>query len=103
MSDSSIWTIDKTLSGSCIPGRGEPGSDGSEGVLRIHQSSSITGVSSSNSLVGGGLPPLQRCHQSIFQPQPPKLYKSEALLSDRPSHTAYLSLFWNGAKWYLIL
>ena len=32
---SSTWTIDRTLSGTTTLGQCEPGSDGSEGVLRI--------------------------------------------------------------------
>ena len=32
---SSIWQIDRTLSGSSSPGQSEPGSDGNEGLLRI--------------------------------------------------------------------
>ena len=40
---SSIWPIDRTLSGATTPSQSGPGSDGNEGVLRIPQSSSITG------------------------------------------------------------
>ena len=39
------------LSGSTTPGKSEPGSNGNEGVLRIPQSSSITGVSPSDCLI----------------------------------------------------
>ena len=64
---SSIWPIDRTLSGATIPGQSGPGSNGNEGVLRILQSSSITGISQSDCLVsytghwlgGGFLIPLQ--------------------------------------------
>ena len=35
MSNSSIWPIDKTLSGATTPGQSGPGSNGSDGVLRI--------------------------------------------------------------------
>ena len=48
---SSIWPIDRTLSGATTPGQSKPGTDGNEGVLRIPKSSSITGTSSSDSLV----------------------------------------------------
>ena len=56
----------------------KPGSDGTEGVLRIPQSSSIAGTSLSDCLVsytghslwGGGLTPLQRSSRCILQPQP---------------------------------
>ena len=37
MSNSSIWPIDKTLSGATIPGQSGPGSNGNEGVLQITQ------------------------------------------------------------------
>ena len=32
---SSIWPIDRTLSGATTPGQSRPGSDGNEGVLYI--------------------------------------------------------------------
>ena len=48
---SSIWPIDRTPSGNTTPGKSGPGSDGNEGVLRIPQSSSITGTSPSDCLV----------------------------------------------------
>ena len=66
------------LSGATIPGQSGPESDGNEGVLRIPQSSSITGTSPLDGLVlylghslgGGGLTPLQRYSQCILQSQP---------------------------------
>ena len=48
---SSNWLIDRTLPGATTPGQSRPWSDGSEGVLRITQSSSITGTSRSDCLV----------------------------------------------------
>ena len=48
---SSIWSIDRTLSGAIAPGQSEPGSDGNEGVLYIPQSSSNTRTSQSDCLV----------------------------------------------------
>ena len=48
---SSIWPIDRTLSGATTPGQSGPGSDGNKGVLHIPQSSSITGTSPSDCLV----------------------------------------------------
>ena len=39
---SSIWSIDRTLSGATTPGQSEPGNNGNEGVLYIPQSSSLT-------------------------------------------------------------
>ena len=58
----------KTLSGATTPSQNGPGSDGNEEVLRISQSSSITGISPSDflvsypghSLVGGGLSSLKK-------------------------------------------
>ena len=51
MQFSSIWPIDRTLSGANTPGQSGPESDGNEGVLCIPQNSSITGTSSSDCLV----------------------------------------------------
>ena len=51
MSNSSIWPIDRTLSGATTPGSSRPGNYGNEGVLCIPQSSSITGTSALNSLL----------------------------------------------------
>ena len=48
---SSIWPIDRTLSGATTLGLSELGSDDNEGVLCILQSSSITGTSPSDCLV----------------------------------------------------
>ena len=45
MSNSSIWPIDRTLSGATTLGQSGPESNGNEGVLCIPQSSSITGAS----------------------------------------------------------
>ena len=42
---SSIWPIDRTLSGATTLGPSGPGSDGDEGMLRIPQNSSIIGAS----------------------------------------------------------
>ena len=50
MPNSPIGPLDRTLSGTTIPGQSGPGSDGYEGVLRIPQSSSITGASPSDCL-----------------------------------------------------
>ena len=80
---SSIWSIDKTLSGATTPGQSEHGNDGNEGLLRILESSIITGTSASDCLVSytghwlrGRLTPLQRYSRCTLQPQPtgsPKL------------------------------
>ena len=70
---SSIWPINRTLSGATIAGQSGPGSDGNKGVLRIPQSSSITETSPSDCLVsyqdtrlGVGLTP----HQSVYSTVP---------------------------------
>ena len=48
MSNDSTLLIDRTLSGATTPVQSRPGSYGNEGVLRIPQSFSITGASSSD-------------------------------------------------------
>ena len=48
---SSIWAIDRTLSGAITLGQSGPGSNGNEGVLCILQNSCITGTSLSDCLV----------------------------------------------------
>ena len=51
MSNTFIWSIDRTLSGATTPGQSGPGSDVNEGVLRIHHSSSIMGALPSDCLL----------------------------------------------------
>ena len=51
MSNSSIWPIDRTLSGATTPSQSRPGKDGNKGTLHIPQSSSITETSPSDCLV----------------------------------------------------
>ena len=51
MQFNSIQPVHRNLSGATILGQSSPGSNGSEGVLRIPQSSSITGTSPSDCLV----------------------------------------------------
>ena len=51
MSNSSIWSLDRILSGATTPSQSEPGSDSNEGVAHIPQRSSITGASPSDCLV----------------------------------------------------
>ena len=64
------------LSGATTPGQSGPVSDGNKGVLRIPQSSSITGTSPSDCLMSspghslGDLTHLQRSSRCILQPQP---------------------------------
>ena len=78
MSNSSIWLIDRILTGFTILGHCGTGSDGNEGVLRILQSTRITGALQSNDLVlyprhllckGVGLTLLQRYSLCILQPR----------------------------------
>ena len=47
---SSIWPIERTLSGATTPSQSELGSDDNKGVLHIHQNSRITGASPSDCL-----------------------------------------------------
>ena len=51
MSNSSIWSIDGTLSGATTPGQSESGSDGNERILCIPQSSSIVEASPADCLL----------------------------------------------------
>ena len=51
MQFSSIWPIERAISGATTPGQSGPVSDGNDGVLHIPQSSSITGTSPSDCLV----------------------------------------------------
>ena len=78
MPNSSIWPIDRTLSGVTTSGQSGTGSDGNEGVLHIPQSSSITEVSPLVCLVsylgysfgsGGGSYPSTEMH-SMFSTAP---------------------------------
>ena len=72
MQFSSIWPIDKTLSGATTPGQSGLGSHGNVGVLCILQSSSITRTSPSDCLVSypghlrGGVLSLCREAVSVF-------------------------------------
>ena len=50
MSNSSIWSIDKTLLGATTPRESGQGSNGYEGILHIFQSSTIAGASPSDCL-----------------------------------------------------
>ena len=68
-----VWPTDRILSAATTPDQIGPGSDGSEGVLRIPQSSSITATSPWVCLVShqdtrwwGGVLPLCREAVSIF-------------------------------------
>ena len=72
MSNSSIRPKDRTLSSATTSEVSGPGSDDNEAVLRISQSSSIMGASTSDSLMsyqeyslGGGLTP-STVMQSVY-------------------------------------
>ena len=69
---SSIWPIERTLSGATTPGKSGPWSDGNERILRIPKSSNITEASPSDCLVsypghllGRSLTPLQSSSRCI--------------------------------------
>ena len=66
MSNSSIWSIDRTLSGATSPGLSGAGSDSIEGVPRIPQISNITVASPSGCLVGGRESYLSAKMQSVY-------------------------------------
>ena len=77
MQFSSIWPIDRTLSGATTLDNSGPGSNDNKGMLCIPQSSSIIRTSLSNCFVsypghslGEGLTPPQRCSWCVLQPQP---------------------------------
>ena len=83
---SSIWAIDRTLSGITTSGQSGPGGDGNEGVLHIPQSSSWNIIIRLLSvitwtLVGGGVLPLFRGARGVFY-CPSRLDKE----TDRDAH-----------------
>ena len=55
MSNSSVWNIDRTLSGATTLDQSGPESNGNEGVLHIPQSSRISGAWPSDCLLPGHL------------------------------------------------
>ena len=69
---SSLWPIERTLSGATTPEQCGPGSDSSEGVLHIPQSFSITGTAPWDFLVSylghsfGSVLPLSRNTVGVF-------------------------------------
>ena len=75
MSNSSIWPMDRTLSGASTPVQSGPGSDVNEGTLRIPQSS-IRLLS-----VGGGLPTLEM--QSLYSTAPGGWTKNHCFKDDK--------------------
>ena len=92
---SSIWTIDRTLSGVTTPGQSGPGSDGNEVALCFPQSSNITGTSPSDCLVslqdtrcGEGVVPLCRDAVGVFY-SPRRLGKKVIL-----TQYIYIYIYW---------
>ena len=57
MSNSSIWLIDRTLSGATTLGQSGPGSDVNEGVLYIPQNIGLVGRVFTNDLADQGSVP----------------------------------------------
>ena len=76
MSNSSVWYIDRALSGVTTPGQSDPRGNGNERVLRITQRFSVAGASPSDcfvsypghSLGGGSYPPAEM--QSVYSTAP---------------------------------
>ena len=68
MSKSSIWPIDRTLSGATTLGQSGPGTNDNEGVLHIPQSSSF------------GASPWDCLMSYILQPKPTGLRKQKGYL-----------------------
>ena len=73
---SSIWPIDRTLSGATTWGQSGPGSDGNKGVLCIPESSCITGA------------PLSDCFVSYPEHLTGKSYTSAEMQSVYPAALA---------------
>ena len=95
---SSIWPIDRTLSGDTTPSQSGPGSDGNEGVLNIPQSSSITGDSPSDCLVTfrtlvKGVLPLYREAVHVFY-SPNRLDKGRAGCWFELNLNIHETIFW---------
>ena len=99
----SIWLIDRTLSGATTTGQSGPGSDSNEGVRHISQSSTITGISPSDCFVSyirhslAGVLPLFRGAVSVFY-SPSRQGKSNFgvkwLSNDLVPHWAYILFMW---------
>ena len=72
---SSIWPIDRTLSGATNPGQSGSGSDANEGVHWLLQNSSITEASPSDCLLSYAGHSLRESYpsakmQSVYSPAP---------------------------------
>ena len=84
---SSIWHIDRTLSGATTPGKSGPGNDGNKGIIRIYQSSHITEASPPNSLVSY---PGHLLKESCISAEMQSMYSTA--LADRAQ-------WWNSSIW----
>ena len=96
---SSIWPINRTLSSATTPGQSGLGSDGNEGVVRISQSSNITGTSPSDCfvsyaghslVVGGGSYPFAELQSVYF-----------TALTDWPNFDTVLTEFEIQSRFYI--
>ena len=90
MSNTSIWPIDRTLSGTTTPGLSRPGSDGNEEVFYNSQSSSITGA----------LPLDFLCdiQDSSWQGMQQKSYDSKLLLRNHDTLISKYEITLNGLR-----
>ena len=80
MPNSSIWRTDRNISVATTPGQSQPGRDGNKRLLRIPQSSCITGASPSDCLVLYPGHSLGKSHlsadmQSVYSAAPTDLVK----------------------------
>ena len=94
--------MDSALSGATTPGQSGPGSGGNKGVLRIPQSSSITGTSPSDCLVSypghssGGYPSAEV--QSVYSTAPADWGMGRSTNINQPS-TLPVCLFLSSSIW----
>ena len=90
MSNSSIWPIDRTLSGATTSDQSGPESDGNEGVFCIPQTSNITGASPSDYL-------MSYPGHSLCRPYPSTEMQSvySIIPADRIVNKMYLQIMFN--------
>ena len=84
MSNSSIWPIDRTLSGATTLDQSGPGSNDNEGILRILQSFNIIRASSSDCLVSYTGHSLEESYVSV---------EMQSVYSTAPTNWTTLILF----------
>ena len=92
MSNSSIWPIDRTLSGAITPGHSGPGNNGNDGVLHIPQSPTITGTSPSDCSVSYPVHSLGVVGSSYTSTEMQSVY-STVLPADWPGFIIVISIF----------